>query len=182
MTVDNCIHIANAFYLGSYLCRDILWLRVLSCAGLIFGIIFFCCQAEAMFAPASWMGVFLVVNFVQILRTIRERSDTRLSADQEEIGSLLLQRLSREDMLNILTKSMCDSDRRSKLLEKSKEITLNEEERIVRNMAFDRLSDQELINLIVRRFWKSIRRRRRGWFRFVGRPRKRFFEVIDPVT
>lgn len=171
MTVDNCIHVANLFYLGSYLCRDILWLRVLTCAGLLFGIVFFCCQAEAMFAPASWMGVFLAVNCVQIARTVRERNDQRLTDDQMEISSLLSERLSRKDMLNVLTKSMCQSDRRTTLLEQCRKISLNREEKVVRDMAFDRLSDQELVNLIVRRFWKSIRRRPTGWFRKRRSPR-----------
>ncbi|GAA5510949.1 hypothetical protein [Novipirellula caenicola] len=170
MTADHCIHVANLFYLGSYLCKDILWLRVLTCAGLIFGIIFFCCQADAMFAPASWMSLFLVVNVVQIVRTLRDRYDTRLSPSQQEIGDVLLKRLTREDMLNVLTKSMCQSNRRSQLLEQIHAIRLSREERIVRDTAFDRLSDQELVNLIVRRFWPSIRRRRTGWF---GARRKR---------
>lgn len=165
MTADHCIHIANLFYLGSYLCRDILWLRVLTCAGLVFGIVFFCCQAEAMFAPASWMLLFLVVNCAQIIRTVRDRNDTRLNAAQQEIADLLQCRLSRQDLLNVLTKSMCQSLRGAHLLERTDKIELNREERIVRDTAFDRLSDQELVNLIVRRFWPSIRRRRTGWFR-----------------
>lgn len=163
MSIETCIHIANIFYLASYLCRDILWLRILTCAGLVFGIVFFCSQAEAMFTPAAWMAVFLAVNLLQIGRIIYERDATRLSPEQKEMGRLLLQRLSRQDMLNILTKSMWDSDRSSALLEDSSKIQLDRDQQFVRDTAFDRLSDQELMNLLIRRFWRSIRRRDTAW-------------------
>lgn len=165
MSVESCIHIANLFYLGSYLCRDILWLRVLTCCGLVFGIVFFCTQSQAMFAPASWMGVFLVVNLVQIARISRERKNLRLTPRQARVSSMMLERLSRNDLLNILTKSICEGRSESDLLERRNEIELNPEQQIVRNLAFDRLSDGELVNLIVRRFWRSIGRRKTRWFR-----------------
>ncbi len=158
MTIDSCIHIANLFYLASFLCRDILWLRGLTCAGLGFGIVFFCSQREAMYTPAVWMGIFLVVNLVQIARIIRERHAMQLSPKQKEMSRLLLQRLTREEMLKVLTKSMCESDRRLMLLEQSDGIELNQEQQFLRTMTFERLSDQELIHLIIRRFWPSLRR------------------------
>lgn len=160
MTVESCIHIANLFYLASYLCRDMLWLRVLTCLGLAFGIVFFCCQAEAMFAPASWMGVFLAVNIYQIFRILQDRDEMRLSRRQEVRARRLLRDNNREQLLTVLTRSMCEHDRDPKLLEDTEQIELTKEESIVRNLAFDRLSDAELANLIVRRFWGSTRPRR----------------------
>jgi hypothetical protein len=165
MSADSCIHIANLFYLGSYLCRDILWLRLWTCCGLVFGIIFFCVQTQAMFAPASWMGVFLLVNFVQIVRISRERRNLRLTPQQERVCAMMLDRVSRDEMLNILTKSICEGKAEPTLLERRDAIQLNSEEQLVKNLAFDRLSDGELVNLIVRRFWRSIGRRKGRWFR-----------------
>lgn len=158
MSSDVCIHVANVLYLASYLCRDILWLRVLTCAGLGFGIAFFCSQTEAMFTPAAWMGVFLVVNLIQIGFILRERQAMRLSPEQIEASKVLLQRLTREDMLNVLTKSVCEGDRSLALLESGDEMELTPEQTVMRNLAFNRLSDQELMNLIIRRFWRSRKR------------------------
>jgi hypothetical protein len=155
MSTDVCIHVANVLYLASYLCRDILWLRVLTCAGLGFGIAFFCSRTEAMFTPAAWMGVFLVVNLIQIGFILRERQAMRLSPEQIEAGRALLERLGRQDMLNVLTKSVCEGDRSLALLEPDDALELTSEQRIMRDLAFDRLSDQELMNLIIRRFWRS---------------------------
>ena len=165
MSVEWCIHVANLFYLGSYLCRDILWLRLWTCCGLAFGIVFFCVQAQAMFAPASWMGVFLVVNLFQIIRISRDRTQLRLSPQQTHVSSLLLKRVSRHDLLNILTKSLCEGGHDSKLLERPGEIVLSADQQLVRDLAFDRLSDGELVNLIVRRFWRAVGRRKMRWFR-----------------
>lgn len=165
MSSDTCIHIANVLYLSSYLCRDILWLRAFTCAGLVFGIVFFCSQTQAMFAPASWMMLFLAVNLYQMVRTILARRGNQLSPEQQEIAQLLCERLSRDDMLNVLAKSMCRSSRASSLLEKHEAVRLNQEERFVRETAFEKLSDHDLVNLLVRRFWSSIRRRKTGWFR-----------------
>jgi hypothetical protein len=155
MSTDLCIHVANVLYLASYLCRDILWLRVLTCAGLGFGIAFFCAQTEAMFTPAAWMGVFLMVNLIQIGLILRERQAMRLLPDQREAGRVLMQRLTREDMLNVLTKSLCEGDRSLALLDPSAERELHPEQKLVRDLAFNRLSDQELMNLIIRRFWRA---------------------------
>ncbi|MGV3486816.1 MAG: hypothetical protein ACO1RT_20540 [Planctomycetaceae bacterium] len=165
MSVDWCIHVANLFYLGSYLCRDVLWLRLWTCCGLVFGIVFFCVQTQAMFAPASWMAIFLIVNLVQILRISRDRTQLRLSPRQAHVSSMLLKRVSRNELLNILTKSLCEGRQESDLLERRGEIELNAEQQLVRDLAFDRLSDGELVNLIVRRFWRSIGRRKTRWFR-----------------
>ena len=183
MSTEACIHIANLLYLASYLCRDILYLRALTCAGLGFGIVFFCSRTQAMFTPAAWMGVFFVVNLVQIARILRERRARQLSPEQIEAKRLLLQRLSREDLLNILTKSICDSDRCATLLERSQEIELDEEQQLLRNMAFERLSSEELMNLLIRRFWPTLRRL--GWGQFVAScvaTRKRGIDKLTPAA
>jgi len=37
--IELCIHCANLLYLASFLARDMLWLRVLTCLGLLFAIV-----------------------------------------------------------------------------------------------------------------------------------------------
>lgn len=160
MVADACIHVANLFYVASYLSRDILWLRLWTCCGLTFGIVFFCTQSQAMFAPATWMGVFLAVNVVQIGRVVNERKHMKLTPRQERVGARMLEHLSREELLNILTKSMCENRTEVALIEHADRIELDADQRIVRTMAFDHLSNAELVNLIVRRFWQSTERHR----------------------
>src|SRR5690606_38467615 len=174
-------HIANLLYLASFLCWDILWLQAFTCAGLVFGIIFFCARAEAMFTPAAWMAVFFGVNLIQIGRILRDREAMQLSPEQMEMGRRLLERLSRQDLLNILTKSLWDSDCRRTLLEQSGAIELDREQQFVRDVAFDRLSDQELMNLIIRRFWRSIRRQDAKWLENLPRRERSPLPPLVPV-
>ena len=66
--VELCIHLANAFYLVSFLGRDILWLRALTCCGLALGIVFFTCQQTPMYGPTMWHVIFLFINGFMIWR------------------------------------------------------------------------------------------------------------------
>lgn len=166
MLADACIHVANLFYVASYLSRDILWLRFWTCCGLAFSIVFFCVQSQAMFAPATWMVVFLAVNVLQIGRVVNERRHMKLTPRQERIGARMLEHLSRDEMLNILTKSMCENRTEVAMIERADRITLDADQRIVRSLAFEHLSNAELLNLIVRRFWQSIERHQTR--RFLG--------------
>lgn len=159
--VEHCIHIANLFYLASYLCRDILWLRVITCCGLLFGIAFFCGQnSDSMLAPATWMSVFLVVNLGQIAWTVVERYRNRLTLRQEWVSDLMLTHLTRDELLSLLTKSMCGNRTDPELLRDVHQLELDADERIVRDLAFSKLSNRELGHLLTRRFWRSFRRRR----------------------
>ena len=71
---DYCIHIANLFYLASFAARDILWLRFLTCFGLVFGIVFFnTCHSDPMYGPMFWHFVFLGINAYRIVALMRDR-------------------------------------------------------------------------------------------------------------
>ncbi len=180
MSTEVCIHIANLLYLASYLCRDILYLRGLTCAGLGFGIVFFCSRTQAMFTPAAWMGVFLVVNLVQIGRILRERWARRLSPEQAEVKRLLLERLSAPNC-SMCLRSRFATATGAVLLECSAEIELGEEEELLRDLALERLSDEELMHLIIRRFWPSLERLSRAWLRSAVRPRRATMAVEFPT-
>ncbi len=73
MEADLCIHVANIVYLGSYLVRDVLWLRILTVCGLSLAVAFFCMRLNPTSAPVFWHAVFVGVNIVQIGRLMRQR-------------------------------------------------------------------------------------------------------------
>src|SRR3954447_8637030 len=84
--VELCLHLANLFYLASFLGRDMLWLRALTCVGLGLGIVFFGCQATPMYGPMAWHIVFLVINGMQIRRLVQERRRLCLTEEQRRVG------------------------------------------------------------------------------------------------
>jgi len=73
-------------YLVSFLTRDMLWLRALTCAGLSLGIIFFTCRPGPLYGPAVWQAAFLAINGWQIWRLVGERRRSRLTEKAGEGG------------------------------------------------------------------------------------------------
>jgi hypothetical protein len=107
--VEFCIHIANVVYLISFLARDILWLRLLTCIALLLGIVFFTCQPAPMYGPTIWHIAFLAINGVQISRLLVERRQLMLAKEQEErLGQAVFADLTREQLLHLLTRVRCD--------------------------------------------------------------------------
>ena len=157
--IELCIHIANVFYLLSFLGRDMLWLRALTCAGLVLGIIFFTCQTTPLYGPTVWHVVFLVINGVQIVRLIEERRQLRLSVEQAQLGDAAFHDLSRDEMLTLLTHVTYENPARIQDIPRLCDQSLNADERVLRDLAFSRLSRNELMNLLTRRMWNSLRRR-----------------------
>jgi hypothetical protein len=161
-----CCHAANVLYLLSYLGRDMLWLRVLTCAGLTLGIIFFTCQPTPFYGPAAWHVGFLTINGYQIWRLVRKRRRLMLSAKQEKVGEAAFRDLSRDELLSLLTHVMCKHSRVQANIRETCRLSLNKEEQVLRDLAFARLSRKELLNLLTRRMWNSIiRLNRAGWKR-----------------
>ena len=157
--VEMCIHVANVFYLLSYLGRDMLWLRILTCLGLVLGIFFFTCQPTPLYAPTAWHLVFLVINGYQIRSLIRERRELMLSQEQEKLGTATFHDLSREELLTLLTRVVCEDLERVGDLHQASHQQLTKDEQVLRNLAFSRLSRNELLNLLTRRMWNSLARR-----------------------
>ena len=158
--IELCLHVANIFYLVSFLGRDMLWLRALTCCGLLMGIVFFACQPLPMYGPTAWHIVFLVINGVQIRRLVLERRRLRLTHRQERFGATTFHDLSREELLDLLTHVTYEGttglpDVRQICLQ-----PLTRDERVLRDLAFSRLSRNELLNLLTRRVWNSLQRRR----------------------
>ena len=156
--VELCIHVANIFYLASFLVRDIFWLRILTCVGLVLGVIFFTCQSTPMYGPTVWHVVFLGINALQIWRLIIERRKRMLTAEQQRIAEAAFHDLSRDQLLTLLTRAMCDNPQRVRDLRRVTQKPLNDDERLVRDMAFSHLSRKDLLNLLTRRLWRFLQR------------------------
>jgi hypothetical protein len=156
--VEICIHAANILYLASFLARDMLWLRLLTCAGLALGLVFFTCRPAPLYGPAFWHVAFLGINGVQIARLVRERRGLALTEEQERVGTAALEHLSRDELLTLLTRAVHERPATLRDIERATRQPLTPEEEALRDIAFRRLSYRELLNLAVRRLWGVIKR------------------------
>lgn len=154
--VDCCIHFSNVCYLLSFLTRDMLWLRLLTCCGLVLGLVFFCCQPAPMYGPTGWHVVFLLINAVQICRLVQERRRLELTREQQAIAEAAFKELSRDEMLNLLTRAMCSRVDWIRDLAQAARQPLSADEQVVRDIAFRSLSRKELVNLLTRRLWHGL--------------------------
>jgi hypothetical protein len=160
--VDLCIHVANILYLVSFLTRDMMWLRILTCGGLVLGVLFFTCQPAPMYGPTVWHVTFLLINCVQIRRLVLERRRVRLSEERERLAREAFKDLTRDEMLNLLTRAMCAQAEKLPDFRQAARQPLSEDEQIVRDIAFRGLSNKELVNLLTRRLWSSL------WWMYPG--------------
>ena len=151
-----CIHAANVLYLVSFLTRDIMWLRILTCGGLVLGVVFFTCQPVPLYGPTVWHVVFLGINVVQVRRLVQERRRLKLSEERERVAREAFRDLSRDEMLNLLTRAMCAQAEKLPDLRQAAREALSEDEAVVRDIAFRGLSNKELLNLLTRRLWSSL--------------------------
>ena len=156
---DLCIHFANLLYLASFLGRDMLALRVLTCGGLLLGIVFFSCQPAPMYGPTAWHVVFLGINGVQIWRLILDRRRLTLSRKQERVAEASFHDLSRDELLTLLTHAMADRIEGTGNIHEASQRPLTKQECILRDIAFSRLSRGEILNLLTRRMWNTLVRR-----------------------
>lgn len=168
--VELCIHVANLFYLVSFLARDMMVLRVLTCIGMALGLVFFGCQKTPMYGPAAWHAVFLAINAVQIRRLVLDRRRMRLSREQARLGEAAFRDLSREELLNLLARATTRDAEEMGDVRRASRQPLSHDERVMRDLAFGGLTRQELMNLATRRFWDFLRRRFPGRRRGRGGP------------
>jgi hypothetical protein len=168
--IEFCIHVANVIYLISFLARDILWLRLLTCIALLLGIVFFTCQPAPLYGPTVWHVAFLAINGVQISRLLVERRHLMLTKEQERLGQAAFADLTREQLLNLLTRVTCEQAAgKQREIDRICRQPLTKDEQVLRNIAFSRLSRTELVNLLTRRLWNFINRRNPLRWRQAGR-------------
>jgi hypothetical protein len=155
--VDLCIHIANVLYLLSFLARDILWLRLLTCLGLVLGVVFFTCQPAPMYGPTAWHIVFLGINLVQIRRLVLERRRLMLPPQLQQAAEAACKDLSHDQLLTLLTRAMWAHPDTLQEVRKTIGRPLTQEEEVVRDLALGRLSRKEMLNLLTRRLLSTFR-------------------------
>lgn len=153
---DWCIHIANVLYLLSFVGRDMLWLRALQCAGLVFGLIFFTCS-QPLHGPSFWHVVFLIINLYQIKVLLGDRRRMRLSREQENLSRLAFENLSREELVHLLSKALTHPPKVDRIPAACRE-ELTEDEQVLKHVVLERLSRGEIVNLLTRRMWGSLKR------------------------
>lgn len=154
---ESCLHAANLFYLVSFLARDILWLRLVTCAGLILGTIFFTCGSTPLYGPAIWHMVFLLINLYEIVRLVRERSRMTLTAEQKALAEATFNNMSHDEMLNLLTRAICSPKACVLNLRAAAQLPLTEDEQLMRDVALRGISRTEIVHLLVRRLWQPLR-------------------------
>ena len=155
--VELCIHVANVLYLLSFLARDMLWLRILTCFGLLLGIIFFTCQPAPMYGPTVWQIVFLGINLVQIRRLILERRRLQLPPQVQQAAEAACKDLTHDQLLTLLTRAMWAHPATLRDVSKVIGKPLTKEEEVVRDLALCRLSRKEMLNLLTRRLFATFR-------------------------
>ena len=156
--VECCLHLANVLYLLSFLRRDMLWLRALTCGGLVLGIVFFSCQPTPLYGPTAWHVVFLIINAVQIVRLVRERRAFELTPEQENVAAAAFRGLSRDELVTLLARAMCRDPECLRDIPASCRQPLTPEEQALRDIAFSRLSRREIKNLLTRKLWDTLKR------------------------
>ncbi len=101
--MENLIHLANLLILGSFLVRDILWLRVLSILGGLAFIGYFGFAIEQpLMAPVYWNSLFTVINLYQIGRLLAERRPVFLDEREQRLHQLAFQGLSPRELTRLL--------------------------------------------------------------------------------
>ncbi|QDT16424.1 hypothetical protein [Alienimonas californiensis] len=151
---DLCLHAANFCYLASYLTRDMLWLRILTCVGMSLQIVFFTCGSVPMFGPTAWMAAFVGINLIQIARLLRYRERIQLNAEEAALSAEAFEHLTREELADLLTRSVRIGTRQTVEFNPHEltEGELTEDEIVLRDMAFGGLTRGDLLNLVTRRF------------------------------
>ena len=100
--MDYLLHFSNILYLGSYLMRDMLWLRVLTVIAGCCLIPYYYSRSEPMMAAIYWNLGFGVINFVQIVLLLIERRSVRLTSDEQRLYQIAFRNLKPREMLRLL--------------------------------------------------------------------------------
>jgi hypothetical protein len=96
-------HIASVLTLVAYLLKDILWLRFLTILASIAGIIFnYFVPATPLWAVIWWNVVFIIINVVQILIIIKDRSGVSFTEEEQELYETLFKNFEPFEFMKLL--------------------------------------------------------------------------------
>jgi hypothetical protein len=82
------INVANVIYLASYSVRDILWLRILTVAGVSLLIPYYAMQTVPLRAAIAWSAVFIAINLYWIVKLLIERRPVHFTPDEARLRAL----------------------------------------------------------------------------------------------
>ena len=88
-------HVGSLLFLASYLCKDILWLRVLTVTSLFSLIAFYYLRDNPMWPAVVWGWLYIIVNLAQLWMLYLSRKPVRFSELEEEIYHLVFGSLPR---------------------------------------------------------------------------------------
>jgi hypothetical protein len=95
------LHIGNILFVLSYSVRDIMLLRVLALCGSLISLPYYYLQAEVLWQPIGWTGVFMAINGYHVWRLWLERRPVELSADEARLYDLTFFPLTRRRFVDL---------------------------------------------------------------------------------
>lgn len=99
----NFLHAGNVLYLLAYLVRDVLWLRLLTVAGMISLMAFYWLQPTPMYNAIAWNMLFMLVNVVQIGLLVLERRPVFLGEEELHLYRTLFRSLKPREFTRLLS-------------------------------------------------------------------------------
>jgi hypothetical protein len=88
-------HVGSLLFLTSYLCKDILWLRLLTVISLLSLIPFYYLRDDPLWPAMVWGSLYIIVNLAQLWSLYLNRKPVHFSELEEEIYSLVFSSLPR---------------------------------------------------------------------------------------
>jgi CRP-like cAMP-binding protein len=117
------LHIANVMYLGAYLVKDMVWLRVLSIVGGLCLIAAFVLRSPPMWDSVAWDAVFVLINVVQIVRLAAERRKVRFTGEEQSLYQLVFRSLTQREYKGLLALGTWETfDAGTTVIERGKEL------------------------------------------------------------
>jgi CRP-like cAMP-binding protein len=96
------IHVANVLYLGSYLVKDILWLRVLTVVAGTVLLAYYVFQPTPLWPAIAWNCLFTAINLRQIHVLLLERRPVRLTAEELALYQLAFRSFTPREFSKLL--------------------------------------------------------------------------------
>ncbi|HKO96438.1 MAG TPA: cyclic nucleotide-binding domain-containing protein [Pyrinomonadaceae bacterium] len=96
-------HIASVLTLLAYLVKEMLWLRFLTILASIAGIIFnYTVPATPLWAVIWWNVVFIIINVIQIMIILKERSNVTFTEEEQELYETLFKNFEPFEFMKLL--------------------------------------------------------------------------------
>ncbi len=96
------IHFANVLYVGSYLVKDILWLRLLTVVAGLTLLAYYALLPIPLWAAVGWNVVFTLINGWQIRLLVLERRPVRLEPEELALYRLSFRGLTLREFAKVI--------------------------------------------------------------------------------